>query len=74
MIPEDELRRIPKDLSDQARPLRLRNAKVVKLVFADTLYWIALFVPGGSRSEGAIAVDLCFRKNISGWRPGVPVG
>jgi len=30
----------------------------VKLVFADTLYWIALFVPGDSWSEGAGAVDL----------------
>jgi len=30
----------------------------VKLVFADTLYWIALFVPGDSWSEGASAVDL----------------
>lgn len=30
----------------------------MKLVFADTLYWIALFVPGDSWSEAAIAVDL----------------
>ncbi len=30
----------------------------MKLVFADTLYWIALFVPGDSWSEAASAVDL----------------
>lgn len=30
----------------------------MRLVFADTLYWIALFVPGDSWSEAAIAVDL----------------
>jgi len=30
----------------------------VNLVFADTLYWIALFVPGDSWSKAATAVDL----------------
>lgn len=30
----------------------------MKLVFADTLYWIALFVPGDSWSAAASAVDL----------------
>jgi uncharacterized protein len=30
----------------------------VNLVFADTLYWIALFVPGDSWSEAATATDL----------------
>lgn len=30
----------------------------MNLVFADTLYWIALFVPGDSWSEAATAADL----------------
>jgi hypothetical protein len=30
----------------------------VRRVFADTLYWLALFVPGDEWAEAAVRVDL----------------
>ena len=40
------------------RPLRLRNAKTVRRVFADTLYWLAIFVPADAGAEAARAADV----------------
>ena len=58
LIPEEELRRIPKAYLQPSRPLRIRNAKAVRRVFADTLYWLALFLPGDEWAEAARMADL----------------
>jgi hypothetical protein len=57
-IPESERRVIPQDFSNRLYHLHLRIHEALRIVFADTLYWIAIFLPNDPWSDAAKAVDL----------------
>jgi hypothetical protein len=58
MIPDEELRAVSEGSFQPDRSLRLRNTKTVRRVFADTLYWLAVFLPGDTWTDAAHAADV----------------
>ena len=57
-IPEAERRAVPPDFSNRLDDYIYGSPQKLRRIFADTLYWIAIFLPNDPWSETAKSVDL----------------